>query len=269
MICTVRTVRAPNPGPMTLTGTNTYVVEAGDACWIVDPGPEDRTHLRAVAALVGPGPQRPAVHAIVLTHHHRDHSGGAGALARMVARTHAMPPPVLAADPARVAGSRPLPDRLERDGAVIGEVIRTPGHTADSVSILLANGSLLTGDTVLGDGATPVIMPGDGDLASYLDSLQTLRARTRTGDATAILPGHGEPVGIPDQDRGPVADRLLERLIAHRRERVDQVRAARRDGALTMPQLVRAVYGPDPDPALVEPMTWNLRAALAFLRTHG
>lgn len=218
-------VLCPNPSPMTLEGTNTWVLAepGGTDVVVVDPGPVDEGHLRTVLDHVDERGGRVAL--TLLTHGHADHAESAprwaqltGAPVRAVGRGH---------DDLR-AGERLLVGGLEL------LVVPTPGHTADSVSFLLpAEQVLLTGDTVLGRGTTVVAHP-DGDLTSYLESLDRLSRLTGSGAVTSIAPGHG-PV-VPDA--GGTVDYYLE----HRRERLDQVRAAvqrlARPGA-------RAEDGPD------------------------
>ena len=160
-----RCVLAPNPSPMTLDGTNTWVIaEPGStAALVVDPGPQDEGHLRRVLDAARAGDRRVAL--IVLTHGHHDHSAGA---ARFAAMTGA---PVMALDPAHRLGSAGLAagDVLTAAGCEL-RVVGTPGHSADSVSLLLeADSALLTGDTVLGRGTT--VIGQDGALADYLRTL--------------------------------------------------------------------------------------------------
>jgi glyoxylase-like metal-dependent hydrolase (beta-lactamase superfamily II) len=230
-----RLVRAPNPGPMTLDGTNTWVLRAGGAgpVVVVDPGPDDERHLRAVARH---GP----VAAVLVTHGHPDHVAG---LDRFRELTGAE---LLAA-----AGTRADPLRLA--GLAI-TTIRTPGHTADSVCLLVdADGqpAVLTGDTILGRGTTVVAWP-DGDLGDYLASLTEL-----TGlPGLPALPGHGPALA----DCAAAAGYYL----AHRRARLEQVRAAVAAGASTPAAVVAAVY-PDVDRALWPAAEWSVRAQLAHL----
>ena len=246
-------VRAPNPGPMTLDGTNTWVLRAPDApsAVVVDPGPLDLRHLEAVAA-AGP------VELVLLTHSHPDHAEGARRFAQLVGA------PVAAADPAHVCGAELL-DRvatLDAGGLRI-EVRPTPGHTADSVSFVVAATSagapvaaaVLTGDTVLGRGTTVVAHPA-GVLADYLRSLELL------GDCAGarLLPGHG-PV------REDVAE-VASAYLAHRQERLHQVRAALAGGATTAADVVDVVYA-DVDPRLRAAAELSVRAQLAYLRGTG
>lgn len=204
-----RLLLAPNPGPMTLDGTNSYLIGApeSDAVVIVDPGPDDAGHVERLAAAG-------RVALILITHHHRDHTGGSAELHRLTGA------PVRALDPAFCIRGAPLVDgeRIDSAGTSI-RVLATPGHTADSVCFVVdgdgPTGSVLTGDTILGRGST-VIAGGGGNLAAYLSSLQTLRP---LGPLTA-LPAHGPVLG----DLGAACDGYLR----HRLARLDQVRAARR-----------------------------------------
>ncbi|GAA4878061.1 MBL fold metallo-hydrolase [Serinicoccus chungangensis] len=202
-------VLCPNPSPMTLEGTNTWVLlepGSGEAV-VVDPGPLDEAHLAAVLDHVARRDARVAL--TLLTHGHADHAESADRWARLTAA------------PVRRCG--PGHDDLQAGqrvdvGGLEVLVVPTPGHTADSLSFLLpAEQVLLTGDTVLGRGTTVVAYP-DGDLTSYLESLERLRALTRSGAASSIAPGHG-PV-VPD------ATGVVEHYWRHRHARLEQVRQA-------------------------------------------
>lgn len=205
---------APNPGPMTLDGTNTWVIlEPGSTdAVVVDPGPADDTHLRAVVDHLTARGARVAL--TLLTHGHHDHAAGAPRFAELTGA------------PTRAAGSGhdDLGDGdVVRVGGLELRVVATPGHTADSISFALpADHALLTGDTVLGRGTTVVAHP-DGELAAYLDSLERIAALTGGGAATTILPGHGPTV--------PDAGAMVAFYRVHRRERLEQVRQALADGA--------------------------------------
>jgi glyoxylase-like metal-dependent hydrolase (beta-lactamase superfamily II) len=245
-----RCVLAPNPSPMTLDGTNTWVIaEPGSpAAVVVDPGPEDENHLRRVRDAACTGDRRVAL--IVLTHGHHDHSAGAAELAAMTGA------PVVAFDPAHRLGSEGLAagDVLTAAGCEL-RVVGTPGHSADSVSLLLAaDSALLTGDTVLGRGTT-VIGP-DGTLGDYLRTLDELRSLADSSGLRTLLPGHG-PV-LPD----PAG--VLDYYIAHRQERLEQIRAALAAGARTPADIVAVVYG-DTDPAVRGAAEWSVRAQLDYL----
>ena len=232
---------APNPGPMTLEGTNTWVLRApGDeACVVVDPGPLHEGHLRAVAAAG-------QVAAILLTHGHADHSEGAARLSELTGAA------VRALDPAHRLGSEGLTegDVVAAAGLEL-RVVATPGHTADSLSFVLPD-AVLTGDTVLGRGTTVVAHP-DGVLADYLASLRLLRAM----EGLAVLPGHGPEL----PDAGAAAQAYLD----HRQARLEQVRQAVAAGATTPEQIVEVVYA-DVDRALWPAATLSVLAQLAHLR---
>jgi glyoxylase-like metal-dependent hydrolase (beta-lactamase superfamily II) len=171
-------VRADNPSPLTLDGTNTYVVER----WVVDPGPDDDLHLAAVIEAAGGSVER-----IVLTHDHIDHSEGAPALAERTGAEVVRP----------------------RGGERIGpfEAIATPGHAPDHVA-LVSGRALFSGDTVLGAGSV-FIPPGEGSMSAYLDSLRRLREL----DVEAILPGHGPVVWEP---RAKIDEYIEHRLMRER-----------------------------------------------------
>jgi glyoxylase-like metal-dependent hydrolase (beta-lactamase superfamily II) len=239
-------VLAPNPSAMTLDGTNTWVIGAGEEVVVVDPGPDDDRHLRRVRDhLAGRRVTR-----ILLTHGHVDHSGGAKSFAAMVNA------PVRALDPRHRLGDEGL-----ADGDVVPvagleiHVYGTPGHSYDSLCFWLpADRAMLTGDTVLGRGTT-IIAP-DGGLADYLRSLDRLRAAAESLEAQALLPGHG-PV-LPD----PIG--ALDGYIAHRRERLDQIRAARARGARTPREIVRIVYA-DVDTSLWPAAEMSVQAQLDYL----
>lgn len=238
---TAGVVLAPNPGPMTLDGTNTWVLRDADAlsCVVVDPGPLHEKHLSTVASC---GP----VASILLTHGHVDHSEGAARLAELTGAS------VRALDPRHRLGDEGLAegDVVEAAGLAL-RVIATPGHSADSLSFLLED-AVLTGDTILGRGTTVVAHP-DGVLADYLDSLRRLE---ELGELT-VLPGHGPELA----SAGVVAAQYL----AHREMRLDQVRAAVAAGAITAEQVVEVVYA-DVDRVLWPAATMSVRAQLAYLQ---
>jgi glyoxylase-like metal-dependent hydrolase (beta-lactamase superfamily II) len=236
---------------MTLDGTNTWVVaEPGSTSVIViDPGPEDEGHLRRVLAAATAMERHVAQ--VVLTHGHPDHAEGAATFAGLSGA------PVAALDPAHRLGSEGLSagDVLTAAGCEL-RVVWTPGHSPDSVSLLLAaDGALLTGDTVLGRGTT--VIGQDGGLGDYLRTLDELRALTDSAGLRTLLPGHGPVLDHP-------AD-VLDYYIAHRRERLDQVRAALGAGAKTPPEVVAIVYA-EVDKALWPAAEVSVRAQLAYLQ---
>lgn len=259
-LVTLERVRADNPGPMTLTGTNTYLLRDGDQLWVVDPGPKDPEHLAELLHRTA-GAERPM--GVLVTHRHLDHTGGAATLARRLAARSGREVPLWAADPAAVPGARPVPPVLESENGTVAHVVHLPGHTADSVGVLVEGGRLLTGDTLLG-GSSTVIVPDDGgNVGEHLQSLAILRALAVDGRIGSLHPGHGEETTSP-----LAVISAIEDAVAHREERLDQVRRARRAGVLTMDRLLRAVYGGELPPALEEPARWNLRAMLDHLATE-
>lgn len=237
-----------NPGTYELEGTNTWLLRAPGtgSCVVVDPGPADEAHLRAVAAAAG------RVEQVLLTHWHPDHAGGARRLRELTGA------PVRALDPGLTLGAEGLTggDVVAAAGVEV-RVMATPGHTSDSLCFTLA-GAVLTGDTILGRGTSVVAHP-DGRLGDYLDSLRALRA---LGTAT-VLPGHGPEL--------PEAGVVAEQYLRHRAERLDQVRAALRDlgGTGESPpsamDIVRTVYA-DVDPALWPAAELSVRAQLDYIR---
>jgi glyoxylase-like metal-dependent hydrolase (beta-lactamase superfamily II) len=237
---TAGVVLAPNPGPMTLDGTNTWVLRAAGAerTVVVDPGPLTESHLAEVAAC---GP----VDVVLLTHGHADHSEGARRFAELTgARVRAL-------DPAHRLGDEGLGEGdVVVGGGLEVRVLATPGHTADSLSFVLDD-AVLTGDTVLGRGTTVVAHP-DGVLADYLASLRRLR---ELGGLT-VLPGHGPEL--------PSAGEAAERYLAHRESRLEQVRAAVAGGATSAADVVETVYA-DVDRALWPAATLSVLAQLAHL----
>lgn len=249
-----RCVLAPNPSPMTLDGTNTWLIaEPGStSALVVDPGPDDEAHLRRVRDEVAAAGQRVA--RILLTHGHPDHAAGAGTFAAMTGA------PVLAADPAHRLGSEGLaPGGVVTVAGCEVRVVPTPGHTADSVSLLLpADGALLTGDTVLGRGTT--VIAHDGNLADYLDSLDRLSNLASQIPLRVLLPGHG-PL-LPD----PAA--TLDYYIAHRKERLAEVTEALAAGDRTPAEIVTRVYN-DVDRAVWPLAELSVRAQLDYLRAQG
>lgn len=249
-------VLADNPSAMTLDGTNTWLLRDEPdrrQAVVVDPGPADEAHLASVLAAAGTVPL------ILLTHGHADHAEGARRLHELTGA------PVLALDPAHRYGSQGLGEGAVVEGAGVRIVVwATPGHTADSLSFVLPDGpgdggvpaAVLTGDTILGRGSTVVAHP-DGVLADYLASLR----RLRTLQGVAVLPGHGPELA----DAGTAAEAYL----AHREQRLSQVRQALIDGGpeLSAPEVVRRVYA-DVDRALWPAAELSVRAQLAYLRSQ-
>lgn len=250
-----RVVTAPNPGELTLAGTNTWVLSEpdGDGCIVVDPGPADPAHVDAVLAEVER--QQSTVELVLVTHRHHDHTGAVDALQ---AATGA---PVRAVDPTWCRGTMPLQDREEIEVAGLRlHVMVTPGHTDDSTSFYLPrDGALLTGDTILGEGSSLIAWP-DGSLGDYLHSLARLRDLAAAGLSLTLLPGHGPMVtwGL----------NAIDTLIAHRNRRLEQVTSALDHGAATVGEVVAAVYGL-PGPALHDVVIAQVQAQLEYLAATG
>ncbi|MEV0899799.1 MBL fold metallo-hydrolase [Actinoplanes sp. NPDC049802] len=242
----VTLLRAPNPGPMTLDGTNTWILRAPGAefATVIDPGPLDDGHLRRIA---DHGPFQ----FVLITHGHRDHVEGADRLSGMLGGTA-----ILAVDPAHCHNGEPLDpsESLGGNGLEI-RVVDTPGHTSDSVSFLIeceGDRAMFTGDTILGRGTTVVAHP-DGDLGEYLDSLELLSAYPEV----LMLPGHGPA-------RADTAE-CARFYLDHRRERLAQVTAALAAGAETPAAVVDMVY-PHIDPAVRFAAEWSAAAQIDYLR---
>jgi glyoxylase-like metal-dependent hydrolase (beta-lactamase superfamily II) len=245
---------------MTLDGTNTWIIAepSSQSVVVVDPGPEDEEHLRRVYDLAADGDRRVAV--ILLTHGHPDHSAGARRFAELTGA------PVRAADPAHRLGEEGLADGdvIDAGGSEL-RVVASPGHSADSVSLLLpaeaaaggpgqSNTALFTGDTVLGRGTT--VIAHDGNLGDYLRTLDRLRDLTGRLGVGLILPGHGPALTDPAG--------TLDYYIAHRAERLDQVRSALAAGAKTPAEIVAMIYT-DVDKSLWPAAEWSVRAQLDYL----
>ncbi len=237
-------VTAPNAGPMTFTGTRSYLLGRAEVA-VIDPGPDDAGHREALVAALAPGAR---VVAILVTHAHRDHSAGARALqARVGAPIFGFGPAAVSATMAPLAAAGGLgggegidagfaPDQRLADGAVLAgagwalKAVHTPGHLGDHLCFSWAEGgALFSGDTVMG-WATTLISPPGGDLGDFLASLRKLQGRGET----VYYPGHGAPV------RDPRA--MLAWQLDHRAEREAQIRAALAAGPATVLQLVDRVY---------------------------
>ncbi|XAS62950.1 MBL fold metallo-hydrolase [Micrococcaceae bacterium Sec5.8] len=242
---------APNPGPMSLNGTNSYVISAPGAAGtvVVDPGPLDEPHLQDLA---GAG----AVELILITHRHADHTAAAARFAELTGA------PVRAMDPAHCVGGSPLVDGevIQAAGTDI-RVVATPGHTSDSVCFHLphdgARGSVLTGDTILGLGTTVLDFP-DGTLGDYLASLEKLK---RLGPAT-VLPAHGPLL--------PALDTIVRSYQDHRQDRLAQIRSAldHLGPDAGVAAVADAVYAAV-DPAVRPAAELSVAAQLHYLRSGG
>jgi glyoxylase-like metal-dependent hydrolase (beta-lactamase superfamily II) len=260
----IRRVIANNPGPFTYLGTGTYIVGHGEVA-VIDPGPDLPEHLDAILAAI-PGER---VTAIVITHHHSDHSPLAGPLkARTGATIYgcAVAAPDVD-DPAEVrmeadhdAGFAPdvsvcAGGRIAGPGWTL-EAIPTPGHTSNHISYaLLEENAVFTGDHVMG-WSTTVIAPPDGDMTDYMESLERIRA----GGFATLWPTHGPPVREVDP--------FLDAYIAHRRERQTQILRALEAGPGRIADLVPRLYA-DVDPRLHPAAARSMLAAMIDLVRRG
>jgi glyoxylase-like metal-dependent hydrolase (beta-lactamase superfamily II) len=232
----VRRLIAPNASPFTFNGTCTYIVGEG-AVAVIDPGPDDDSHLSALLAAV----EGERVETILVTHTHRDHSRGVKRLR--------------AATGARVVGAAPFtprgdgtagldsahdrdysPDAVLADGERLPgagysiEAVATPGHCSNHLCLaLIEDGALFSGDHVMA-WSTSVVAPPDGSMRAYMASLEKVRGRAET----VYWPGHGGPVLEPQ--------RYLRALVHHRRQREASILNALVDGPQTIPALVAKVY---------------------------
>lgn len=239
-------VLAPNANAWTFEGTNTWLLaEPGsDVCAVVDPGPDDDAHLAAILAAAG---DRRIV-AVLVTHAHHDHAELASRLAAVTGA------PVRAAHPRLT--DVPLQDDDEiRVGALTVRVLYTPGHTGDSVCFHLpAEGSVLTGDTVLGRGS-PIVKPGRlGEFFASLDRLSAVLAPA----GSLILPGHGPALPHPVPE--------LERRRQSRMRRLDQVAVAMAEGVTEPEALVDRMY-PDLAPELRDAARISVEASIVHVQT--
>jgi glyoxylase-like metal-dependent hydrolase (beta-lactamase superfamily II) len=247
---TVTRVLAPNPSPMTLDGTNTYVVSvpgAGEAL-VIDPGPLAPDHLARVRSEL----TDTTVRWVAVTHHHLDHTEAATAWAARFGAQLLAPDPATAGEAGRVVGEG---TSLALAGLDV-EVVATPGHTRDHVAYRLGSGVLLTGDHVLGRGTSVVAYP-DGDLSAYLGSLR----RVLDLGPDALYPGHG-----PELTVDPAA--VVQYYLDHRRFREQQILAVLRAGPATPATLVATIYR-EVDRRLWPAAEASLRAALVTLVDDG
>ncbi len=230
---------AANPGAMTYHGTNTWLLQSNNEFYIIDPGPNIDAHLAALrAALAG------RLTAILLTHRHADHAAAAPLLAA-----------IFGAPIAAFAGATDIP---LADGTQLGPFTawHTPGHAADHLCFALADGTVFTGDHVMGWSTSVIPPPPEGDMSAYMRSL----ARLRGQGFRAFLPGHGPAIGAPDA--------WLGRLLAHRERRESAILACLAKAPLIEAQLARLMY-PALAPDLARPAAMTLNAHLLKLQAEG
>lgn len=236
----IRRVIAENPGPFTYTGTGTYIVgraEAGATVAVIDPGPLDDRHLRALLAAVADQ----TVSHVLVTHTHRDHAPLARPFAEAVGAEIVAAAPPLRATHASAGMDEDddedfRPDRVLADGEIIAgdgwtlETLATPGHASNHLCFaLLEENALFSGDHVMG-WSTTIVAPPDGDMAAYMASLERVIAR---GFST-LWPTHGSPVTEPAP--------FLAAYRAHRLERERQILAALTPGGVRIADIVPELY---------------------------
>jgi glyoxylase-like metal-dependent hydrolase (beta-lactamase superfamily II)/8-oxo-dGTP pyrophosphatase MutT (NUDIX family) len=251
-------VTAPNPGPMTGPGTNSYLVGEGGSWTVIDPGPVSEPHLQALLAAAGEAGGR--IERILVTHTHRDHSPGAVALAEATGA------PVWGRIAAHPEWQDPtfVPDCVAQHGERLPlgpgttlRIVHTPGHASNHLCYLLEEEkTLFTGDHVM-QGSTVVINPPDGDMAAYLQALQALLDE----DLEWLAPGHGFLVAEPHA--------VLQALIQHRLRREAKVAAAlQAQGPCAIDAMLPRVYDDVPT-ALHAVARRSLLAHLLKLQADG
>lgn len=237
----LRVLRAGNASPLTLDGTRTYLVGERRVA-VIDPGPPLNAHLDAIVRSV----EGAAGVDVLLTHAHPDHAGGAPELGRR-----------LGVRVRRLGSDLSADDVISTDGGDL-RVIPTPGHTPDHAAFHWAErGAAFCGDLMLGGLDTALVAPPDGDLGDYLDSLERLRALA----LSIIFPTHGPPFEDPP--------RALDRYLAHRARRAEQVLEALSAGPAPTDAVGRAVYGGEVAEELRAITTDTVTAYLEHLARRG
>jgi len=251
----VARIVAPNPGPMTGPGTNTYIIGHGDIA-VVDAGPDDESHINAIIEQVKP---LGTIRWVVATHTHFDHSPGSKMLAERVGATLVGPLPT--GDDYEDMSFTPeiqLADDETLDGGSFRlRAIHTPGHVGNHFCYLIENdGALITGDHIM-QGSTVVIIPPSGDMKAYIESLRKLLPYS----VQYLAPGHGHIIDTPHAE--------IDRLIEHRLKRERKVKAAMaRLRRTTMDELTSVVYD-DVSPALHPVAQLSLLAHLLKLEKEN
>ncbi len=244
-------LRAPNPGPMTLTGTNSYLVGTGGELVVIDPGPKLEEHLQElVSTATNLGGK---IVGILVTHGHPDHYPGAARLQELTSV------PAAAYREATFPHDVNLDDQQQYQVAGVTFTCHfTPGHAVDHLCFyLVEENALFTGDNVLGVGTT-IVAPPKGHMGQYLDSLRLLQ--TRCNEARVIYGGHGPAITDPTAK--------LNEYLTHRQMRLQKVIAALQNGAHTIPQIVAQVYQ-DTDRRLWPAAARQVLAQLIMLEEQG
>jgi glyoxylase-like metal-dependent hydrolase (beta-lactamase superfamily II) len=242
---------APNPGPMTLDGTNTYVVEAEEGAWVIDPGPGDPAHVAAVREAAE---RHGAAAGVLLTHSHADHSQAVPRLGLPLAWGAVGGGDEASAESGAGAAHGPWPPEPPPDPIGPFRVVPTPGHSVDHVCLLLGKVGFC-GDLVLGAGSS-FVPPDGGSLAAYMASL----ARLRELDLELLCPGHGPFV----LDPGARIDEYRD----HRLERERKLLAALGDGIRSRGRLLDRAW--DDVPAELRPAAAQvMQAHLEKLEAEG
>ncbi len=255
-----RRIVACNPGPFTGPGTGTYVIGRGEVA-VLDPGPWVPAHVDAL--LDGLGGE--TVSHIIVTHSHVDHSPASRLLKQRTGApilAYGPHPPEMAGNPKGGFDREFVPDITVRDGETIRgnhwtlEAIHTPGHCSNHLCFAWPEAdTLFCGDQVMA-WATPVIMPPDGSVRDYLDSLERLSWRPEK----VFFPTHGAPIREPKP--------LLAQVHTHRLDRVAQVAAAVDDGCHTLSTMRERIY-PDIPQSLHAGAELSLLASIIYLRQQG
>lgn len=235
---------APNPGPMTLDGTNTYLYGA-EPCAVIDPGPDDESHLAAVLAVAE---ERGGFDLIILTHGHGDHADGAAGLAAAAVGRRALKAGGAAWKPEVI-----IPDEGEEHAGL--RAIATPGHAPDHVCLMTDDGVCFSGDLVLGAGST-FVPPDGGSLSAYMDSLRRMQAEP----IELICPGHGPWITDPTAK--------LAEYVEHREMRERRLLAALERGERSRAALLAEAWG-DVAPELREAAAMVMDAHLDKLAAEG
>ncbi|WP_380781527.1 MBL fold metallo-hydrolase [Sphingomonas sp. R86520] len=254
-------VLAPNPSPYTYTGTQTHIVGTSDIA-VIDPGPDAPAHIDALMRVIDGRPVR----AIVITHHHRDHSPATRPLKILTgapivgAATFDLDDTGARAD----ASFDPdyAPDRILAEGDTVTgngwtlEAIATPGHTSNHLAFALPESrALFSGDHVMG-WSTTIVSPPDGSMTAYMASLEKLIGR----DDRVYYSGHGEAIDKPQ--------RLVRGMLGHRKQREGQILRLLREGGWSIPAMVERMYV-GLDPRLVAAAERSVLAHLYDLQTRG